>query len=173
VNYSQQKRFFELEGKERSGCSTTLNSISPTIVLCSSAIGICSSLNTTGSSWAEAGVVWWSTGSVRDVCLVIVEHEKIDRVTYPPEWCPRQLKAAAMAVLDLQAEVLRSGYIIVDVYPWNVLFRRGAPVFVNPGAMWQSSDYSARGDVSRHHRGYGNFETDSVVGRRRKPPTSC
>jgi hypothetical protein len=73
---------------------------------------------------------------------LVLEHEKIPVVTYPTEWPPEALRAAGMAILDLQEALLDHGYMIIDVSPWNVMFRRSRPVFVDFGSI---TSYSSGG----------------------------
>jgi len=66
---------------------------------------------------------------------LIVQHKRISRITYPTEWSPEAFKTAALLVLDLQEVLLSKGYILNDVHPWNILYDKGKPVFVDLGAI--------------------------------------
>jgi len=66
---------------------------------------------------------------------LILKHETISPVTYPTEWAPEALRAVGLAVLDLQESLLVDGYMVDDVFPWNFVFRRTRPIFVDFGAI--------------------------------------
>ncbi len=66
---------------------------------------------------------------------LILKHERISPVTYPPEWAPEALRAAGLAVLDLQEFLLVDGYMVDDVFPWNFVFRRTRPIFIDFGSI--------------------------------------
>lgn len=60
-----------------------------------------------------------------------VEHPRIPFISYPWEWPPAMLHAAAMLTLDLGAELLEEGLGLKDATPSNVLFRGPRPVFID------------------------------------------
>lgn len=62
---------------------------------------------------------------------VILEHERIPFPSFPYEWPPEMLHAAAVLTLDLAQECLQEGFGLKDATPYNVLFRGPAPVFVD------------------------------------------
>jgi len=59
------------------------------------------------------------------------EHERIPFPSYPYEWPPEMLHAAAGLTIDLARELLTCGFGIKDATPYNVLFREPDPVFVD------------------------------------------
>ncbi len=59
------------------------------------------------------------------------EHERIPFPSYPYEWPPEMLHAAAGLTIDLARELLPCGFGIKDATPYNVLFRGPNPVFVD------------------------------------------
>ncbi len=59
------------------------------------------------------------------------EHERISFPSYPYEWPPEMLHAAASLTLDLAEAALEEGFGIKDGTPYNVLFRGPRPVFVD------------------------------------------
>ncbi|MGH9581281.1 MAG: class I SAM-dependent methyltransferase [Terriglobales bacterium] len=61
----------------------------------------------------------------------LVEHERIEFPSYPYEWPPEMLHAAATLTLDLALELLEHGWGLKDATPYNVLFRGADPVFVD------------------------------------------
>lgn len=65
----------------------------------------------------------------------VLWHERINFVSYPVEWCSLMLRDAGMSVLNLQEMLLNNGYMLKDGHPWNVLFEKGKPVFVDFGSI--------------------------------------
>jgi SAM-dependent methyltransferase len=63
--------------------------------------------------------------------ICVVEHERIPFVSYPHEWSPEMLYAAAELTLDLQARALEAGLSLKDATPMNVVFEGSRPVFVD------------------------------------------
>jgi SAM-dependent methyltransferase len=65
------------------------------------------------------------------VGALILRHPRIPFVSYPSEW-PRSLwLSAAKLTLDLNAALVREGWILKDATPLNVLFVGTKPVFVD------------------------------------------
>lgn len=63
--------------------------------------------------------------------ICVIEHERIPFVSYPHEWSPEMLYAAAELTLDLQARALDAGLSLKDATPMNVVFEGSRPVFVD------------------------------------------
>lgn len=61
----------------------------------------------------------------------IFEHEPIPFSSYPYEWPPEMLHAAAELTIDIARELLPAGFGIKDATPYNVLFRGPQPVLVD------------------------------------------
>jgi SAM-dependent methyltransferase len=61
----------------------------------------------------------------------IVEHERIAFPSYPYEWAPAMLAAAANLTLELAEALLEEGLGLKDASPFNILFRGAEPVFVD------------------------------------------
>jgi 2-polyprenyl-3-methyl-5-hydroxy-6-metoxy-1,4-benzoquinol methylase len=61
----------------------------------------------------------------------VVEHERISPRSFPYEWSPAMLYAAAELTLDLANAALDDGYSLKDATPYNILFRGPHPVFVD------------------------------------------
>lgn len=62
------------------------------------------------------------------LCL---EHRRLDRVTYAPEWCFGMLKSAALATLDLALALCEEKAMLQDAHPWNIVFEGTRPYFVD------------------------------------------
>ena len=61
----------------------------------------------------------------------VFEHERVAFPSFPSEWSPEMLWAAAELTLDLAESALKNGYILKDATPLNILFRGTKPVFVD------------------------------------------
>jgi SAM-dependent methyltransferase len=61
----------------------------------------------------------------------LVEHEKIPLPSYPYEWSPLMLEAAARATLRLQENLLTEGRGLKDASAYNILFQGTRPVFID------------------------------------------
>jgi SAM-dependent methyltransferase len=59
------------------------------------------------------------------------EHERIAFPSFPYEWPPEMLHAAAALTLDLAEAALEEGFGLKDATPYNILFRGPHPVFVD------------------------------------------
>jgi SAM-dependent methyltransferase len=62
---------------------------------------------------------------------LILEHDRVAFPSYPYEWSPDMLHAAAGLTLDLAEAALAADLILKDATPYNVLFVHTAPVFVD------------------------------------------
>lgn len=62
---------------------------------------------------------------------ILLEHERIDFPSFPYEWPPEMLHAAAALTLDLAQALLRDGLGLKDATPYNVLFRGPEPMFID------------------------------------------
>jgi ribosomal protein L11 methylase PrmA len=70
------------------------------------------------------------TGIDPQPCYV-VEHPRLDFVSYPYEWCFSALRAAALFHLDFQLSLLDDGFTLSDATAYNVQFRNTKPVFID------------------------------------------
>ena len=61
----------------------------------------------------------------------ILEHERLPFVSYPTEWPPEMLHAAAALTLDIAEAILPEGFGLKDATPYNILWRGPEPVFVD------------------------------------------
>ncbi|MEH2503735.1 ribosomal protein L11 methylase PrmA [Bradyrhizobium sp. AZCC 1578] len=61
----------------------------------------------------------------------VLEHPKLDIVSYPYEWPFQALKRAALAHIDLHLELLSSGLTLKDASAFNIQFRGAKPIFID------------------------------------------
>ena len=62
---------------------------------------------------------------------VVLQPDVVEVISYPFEWCPGQLRAAALATLDAQQLALEHGMTLRDASSYNVQFHRGRPVLID------------------------------------------
>jgi 2-polyprenyl-3-methyl-5-hydroxy-6-metoxy-1,4-benzoquinol methylase len=62
---------------------------------------------------------------------LVLKHKKIEYISYPHEWCASMLKDAALFHLELSQKLLVQELFLKDAHPWNILFEKGRPVFVD------------------------------------------
>jgi SAM-dependent methyltransferase len=81
----------------------------------------------------EAETLRGTLGPAATDCVggVWFEHDRIPFASYPYEWPPEMLYAAAELTLDLALAALPQGFGLKDATPGNVLFRGPRPVFVD------------------------------------------
>lgn len=75
----------------------------------------------------------------------ILEHERLDFISFPYEWSFAGLKAAALLHLDIHLKALASGVTLTDATAYNIQFRGAEPIFIDhlsfrpyrDGEFWQ------------------------------------
>lgn len=84
---------------------------------------------------------------------LVLEHPRLDFVTYPYEWSATFLRRVALFHLRLQLDAFDRGVTLIDATPFNVQSRNGQPVFIDhlsfapyvPGELWWGYDQFLRG----------------------------
>lgn len=66
-----------------------------------------------------------------DDAHVVLRPERLPVLSFPYEWCPGQLRDAALLTLDVQALAFEHGMVLRDASAYNVQFVRGRPVFID------------------------------------------
>jgi SAM-dependent methyltransferase len=61
----------------------------------------------------------------------VLEHARVPFPSFPYEWPPDMLRAAALLTLDMAAQLLDDGMGLKDATPYNVLFDGPVPIFVD------------------------------------------
>ncbi len=82
---------------------------------------------------------------------ILLEHECIEFPSYPYEWSPAMLHAAAGLTLELAEESLTLGYQLKDATPYNVLFDGPLPCWVD------LLSFEKRNPLDGTWRAYGQF----------------
>jgi SAM-dependent methyltransferase len=67
----------------------------------------------------------------KDDVKTVLEHERVPFQSFPYEWPPEMLHAAAELTLDLAQDLLKDDFGLKDATPYNVLFHGPRPVFVD------------------------------------------
>jgi hypothetical protein len=62
---------------------------------------------------------------------LLLEHQRIEFVSYPHEWPPEMLFAAGELTIDLGQKLVGTGFGLKDATPRNILFQGPIPVFVD------------------------------------------
>lgn len=62
---------------------------------------------------------------------LLLVHDAIPFPSFPAEWSPEMLRAAACLTLDIAEQALEHGICLKDATPCNVLFKGPRPVFVD------------------------------------------
>ena len=66
-----------------------------------------------------------------DVAAAVIQPERVGFISYPYEWSPGQLQAAALATLAAQRIAMEHGMSLRDATAYNVQFHRGKPVLID------------------------------------------
>jgi len=66
---------------------------------------------------------------------LVIEHQLVDVVSYPREWCFSMLKDAALLILKINEIANGFGYQTKDCHGYNVLFVGEKPVYIDLGSF--------------------------------------
>lgn len=77
---------------------------------------------------------WISEEQIPGYAMVL-EHERIEHLTYAHEWTFGMLKDAALFVLELREFLSTRGYDLVDAHCDNVTFHHGRPIWLDFGSL--------------------------------------
>lgn len=80
-------------------------------------------------------VRFWRSDLEVDSFSLVVEVERISRVSYPTEWPTEMLRASAITLARLSEALAIRGLGLKDSHPWNVLFDGVRPVFIDLGSI--------------------------------------
>jgi SAM-dependent methyltransferase len=70
-----------------------------------------------------------------DGYALVLKHRRVPFVSHCYEWCGEMLRAAALSVLQLEAELLKRGWTLQDAHPYNLLFDGPVPLWVDLGSV--------------------------------------
>ena len=95
------------------------------------------------ASLFEAGLARsWITADEVEGFDLVVESERIQVVTYPPEWATSALHEAGLTIARLGLALAHEGLGLLDGHPWNVLFDGSRAVWVDLGSIIESRGVS-------------------------------
>jgi hypothetical protein len=57
--------------------------------------------------------------------------QQLARLSYPAEWCPDQLKDAALLTLQIQLLAMDNDMTLKDATPYNIQFDKSRPIFID------------------------------------------
>lgn len=80
-----------------------------------------------------------------DTIQHLLEHERLDFISYPYEWSFSALKCAALFHLDIQIDALESDIALIDASAFNIQFNGPNPIFIDHlsfrpyqnGGLWE------------------------------------
>ena len=70
----------------------------------------------------------------------IVEHNKINFLSFVHEWTFNMLKDAALLTLEIQSRLLKENFTLKDASPFNIQFVKSRPVFIDMGSIEKYND---------------------------------
>ncbi len=77
----------------------------------------------------------WITDFKTEDYSIVLEHEKVNFVTYPQEWSFSMLKDATILVLKLNKLTSKYGFQTKDCHGYNIVFNGSSPVYVDIGSF--------------------------------------
>lgn len=66
---------------------------------------------------------------------LVIEHEKVEIISYPHEWSFSMFKDAAIAILKINQIANKHGYKLEDIHSCNIAFNGMSPVFLDLGGF--------------------------------------
>lgn len=88
-----------------------------------------------------------------DDAYKVIRPERVPFVSYPYEWCFSQLKAAALATLEIQLRAMAKGMTLRDASAYNIQFVDGRPVLIDTlslGAAPEGQPWIPYGQFCQH-----------------------
>jgi len=70
----------------------------------------------------------------------LLEHDRVQFLTYCTEWPPEMLRDAALLTLDTVLRLMEHNMTLQDAYPWNVQFQGSKPIFIDIGSIVEKNE---------------------------------
>jgi SAM-dependent methyltransferase len=70
-----------------------------------------------------------------DKTKIILEHHRIENITYFDEWTRKQRVEAALAVIQIQEHLIKLGYYLNDPHGFNITFENNKPIYFDFGSI--------------------------------------
>lgn len=67
--------------------------------------------------------------------LLVIEHERLENITYFTEWTKKQKLIAAKAIVELQSELVKKGFYLNDPHTFNITFKYSQPIYFDFGSI--------------------------------------
>lgn len=71
--------------------------------------------------------------------ILVLEHSKLDFITYYEEWTEKQRLEAAISILMLQNKLSKHGFYLKDPHSFNITFEGAKPVYFDYGSIYKGS----------------------------------
>ena len=70
-----------------------------------------------------------------DETKIIVEHRLLENITYYDEWTKKQRVEAALAIIQIQENLVKQGYYLNDPHGFNITFENNKPIYFDFGSI--------------------------------------
>jgi SAM-dependent methyltransferase len=70
-----------------------------------------------------------------DEKLLVIEHERLENITYFNEWTKKQKVIAAISVVELQLELVKKEFYLNDPHSFNLTFKYHQPIYFDFGSI--------------------------------------
>ena len=74
---------------------------------------------------------------------LIIQHEKIDFISYCFEWSFHMMVDAALAVLEVEDIANKYGYQLKDPHAYNIVFNKNKPIYIDFGSFVKKTNDTA------------------------------
>ena len=75
--------------------------------------------------------------------VLVIEHEKLENITYYTEWTKKQRVSAAKAIIEFQSKLTDKGFYLNDPHSFNITFKYHLPVYFDFGSIKKGEIKSA------------------------------
>jgi SAM-dependent methyltransferase len=75
--------------------------------------------------------------------ILVIEHQKLENITYYNEWTKRQWVTAAKAVVKLQSSLAEKGFYLNDPHVFNITYKYHQPIYFDFGSIKKGNINSA------------------------------
>jgi SAM-dependent methyltransferase len=76
-----------------------------------------------------------STPFYEDKNIIVIQHERLENITYFEEWTKKQKVTAAKTVLEIQSKLSEKGFYLNDPHAFNITFKYRHPVYFDFGSI--------------------------------------
>lgn len=65
----------------------------------------------------------------------IIEHEKLENITYSNEWTKKQKVDAAKTIIEVQSSLVKKDFYLKDPHAFNITFKYYQPIYIDFGSI--------------------------------------